>query len=1756
MAWTDNLTVAAGETSTGLIVGNSNIADAVASNVYVSGTANDFIISHGGILRAQAGGVTNNAQITGTAQAQEIIEHTGVANDTIVDNALGYMWQRGTSYRARVSKGHQSLVGANARSYDTVVEGGEQRLLSAGAIAYGTIIRTGKQIVYSGTVASNAMVSGGSQVISNGGVASGTTYFAGGSGIVSSGATVSDIVISGGRFSVCDGATVGDVTIMVGNGGNAVLRPEGAGAVFSGTITMDLTTAVAVTTSAHYFISSVSRIAASADANFTIKVKEDDQLGGEYCVGGGSTDITATVVTDMGQTLGTISCGTGNPAYTQTKYGAFRLYTSTYLYLSVVTGAAVFSNTTTAAQSGKVLEDAAVAAGQSAYVYADGSALRTTLNGNAKLRVFGETYGTVVNDTAAEIVSSGGITHGTVINANSQYVYAGGSALDTVARGGNLYLGQDGSYASNVTIHGGTGRLSLSVNGAQVDGNINVDISEIAADNTSANSFINSLSRVLNYTPNGVTFTITVAEQDQRAGNYFFGGNLNNFDVTVVTDGGETLGVISERTGGSYKGEYLHTQYGSYRFYNATYIMLDVVAGHPVELWNGDVLESSGDTLTGQSIDTGKAMYVYPNGAATDNTVNGGVLYTSNGGVATGNTVVTGSAVAQSGGILSNTVASGSAAFIRVYNGGRTSRTIVRSGYEAVSAGAAAYDTVVSGGSQLVTGEAFDTVVSAGEQRISAGGSAERTVAEAGIVRVYGNTTSTTLRGAAQELLYAADARASETVLSGGTQKLLSAGAVAENTVIYGGYQQVVAGASAWNTTIVAGSGGRISLAEGAVTGGTLTFDLSRGTQATTAMVNTWLISEGTDLCITVAAENQPAGKWYLSGGMSGYDNESFTVRNTDDQTLKTDFKVGDSFTIGDFTYSLDIVNNGLYLTLRGYPVEIYIGGELTAYGTVVSDADIVSGMTAYVYAGGTLQDATITRAGAGKVLVNDGGTVAGAAVAGRGISTDVIVYGGAVASDTLLSDDRAFLRLSGGRGVNTTVSGGQLLMYAGAVASGAELYDSASQKLLAPGAVASDTMVYSGAYMQVGATEAQTSGGYVAGGAAYGVDVYEEGTVYVEGGAAASGVRIHESGYARFYKGAEVAVESVASGAEVAVRFSEADGNDAAIVTDWGTVAEGAKLVFGEFGGVGTYKVADTATGAFSTVDFGENLVLDTRIANADGKFSDAFIGVNYTFDGKDVTLAKFTVGAQATAATLKNGTATGLADGGFAAIWDGNTTISTVPTIADADTTGNAWLIVDGATVDGALYGAAGDFAHNVNISFKDGTIKNLAAGAEKGGSVTNANLMVGDEKGNGKFTGTAYAGGFGTVVGNADTLIVNGTFDKDFYAGALANKNADKTSVGEVELTIRGGSFKGNLYGASAVKTAATVGDGLRHEVGNVSVTIEGGSTTKSDFCLFAGGYATGDATGTVYTVENVTVDISGGSWGTARGGRGIFGGIFASGVNAEVTGDVAITVGDGVNADGTVRPGDGSMGNIFGGGWAQKGGTSTVGNVNITIASGTVTNIFGGGAHSTASAGTTVVGNVEITVAGGDVTGAIYAKGQASGDNVTGTATVNFTGKNNFVCDVYGYSYVGGVGNSDALNFSDYTGEFSGAIGGFDAIKFNASTAMTLAAAADDVTNTSWKFDVSERFEEQAGTAMLTWSGADFTGDTIALNVAAGSTAEWTLIDAGETTGYDQFELLVDGDSQGTLVLDQQLAAGDYAGWGFTLEESVLKFKNLA
>ena len=483
----------------------------------------------------------------------------------------------------------------------------------------------------------------------------------------------------------------------------------------------------------------------------------------------------------------------------------------------------------------------------------------------------------------------------------------------------------------------------------------------------------------------------------------------------------------------------------------------------------------------------------------------------------------------------------------------------------------------------------------------------------------------------------------------------------------------------------------------------------------------------------------------------------------------------------------------------------------------------------------------------------------------------------------------------------------------------------------------------------------------------------------------------------------------------------------------------------------------------------------------------------------------------------------------------------------LADGMTTGNAWLELngyDGGTAT-TLYGARGSaFAFGaVNILAKSGSLRNLAAGADAGGTVKAVNLSFDGAE----LDGTGYAGGFGNVTGKTATTITTGTFAKDFYAGALANKLTTTTSVGDVAMTVAGGTFDGNIFGASAVKTDSTKGNGTRHTVGDVTLTVTNGEATKSNFCAFAGGYATGDATGTVYKVDSVTLDISGGDWGDAHGGRGVFGGVMASGVEAQVVGDVNITI-----------SGNATMGNLYGGGWAQKtNGKSIVGDVNINIAGGTIANVFGGGSHST-TGGATTAGNVTITVSGGSITGSIFARGQLDGDT-TGTAGVIFTGATDFGCDVFGYSYVGGAAGNATLSYTGYTGEFSGKLGGFDGITLDGATAMELTTAAADVSNTRWEFDLTDRASTLAGTSLLTWSAADFENDTIKVTFADDTQAQggWNIAAVTEAFAGATFDVEVGGQEIATgLAYGDHIADGEYKDWGFTLDSGVLKFKNLA
>ena len=662
-------------------------------------------------------------------------------------------------------------------------------------------------------------------------------------------------------------------------------------------------------------------------------------------------------------------------------------------------------------------------------------------------------------------------------------------------------------------------------------------------------------------------------------------------------------------------------------------------------------------------------------------------------------------------------------------------------------------------------------------------------------------------------------------------------------------------------------------------------------------------------------------------------------------------------------------------------------------------------------------------------------------------------------------------------------------------------------------------------------------------------------GTLICHSGAVLDGVKV--------VSGALLQLEAGAETKEVTLDFLSKAGNTDALVNDLSLLSSDAVV-----------RVTGLSLGKTYTV---------TDNGDSDAKYTVAYlgfdteIGVGEYINPLDAG-RKYTVGANGTtvkaeahdmsgeiltteAADLTTSGAT-INSGDRALKWE-NVSLASggSVTFANAAITGDAWLDIDSASVaaGATLYGATGNYGGTIRylIHGAGGTIGNFAAGATSNATVGGVELVAYKNT----FAGVTYLGGQGTVTGQVRAVISSGnTLNKDFYAGALANyaKTNTATSVGDIETRIAmkndTDKVKGNIYGASQVKagivtTAATV-----HTVGDVTLTVTGGTSDKgSQTCIFAAGCATGHDTAKtlpVYTVDSVTATIAGGDWGTAAGGRGVFGGAFAGDNTASGNAGVWAMVGD-VNL--TIS--GGTMGNVYGGGWAQKGAKSEVSDVSISISGGTVANVFGGGSHST-TGGTTVAGNVKINISGGNINGNIYAGGQLDGDSVTGDViSVNFTGDKNFGCGVYGYSYGGGAIGDAALSFSAYTGTFTGKIGGFVGITFGDDTAMTLSTAAADVSNGAWTFDVAERDAGLTGTALLNWTAADFAGDTITLKLGAGAPTEWTLVDAASTTVYNKFD--VDGVAT-ELVLNEQIEGTGtaYDGWGFTLEDTVLKFKNLA
>ena len=898
-------------------------------------------------------------------------------------------------------------------------------------------------------------------------------------------------------------------------------------------------------------------------------------------------------------------------------------------------------------------------------------------------------------------------------------------------------------------------------------------------------------------------------------------------------------------------------------------------------------------------------------------------------------------------------------------------------------------------------------------------------------------------------------------------------------------------------------------------------------------------VEDGASLHMAVAPDTVVQG---TSAGVPFVNSDGYLSGYVHEPTSITRIAISSGGTAVDIT----CVEGWINVSAGGLLSNSYISsyGRLGLNGGDALDVTVEAGAQFFVtVAEGTNLDIT----SGGKRIVASNGVIDGITADGSASAWYYITSGGSAINTT--GNNKMWLAVSNGYASNTILraSGNptgtnraRLDLRSGGVTEATFISAGGSMSVANDGSVASSSFIYAGGVLDLVSTTAAEGDE---------AHLYAKDTYVFSGGTMLVKQNTVVTGELQIEEGAKVTLTG--SAATLDFDVTNRTTADTALYNNYSLITGAANakhtITVSSTQAAGTYRLAAGAAAFAATVT-----VKDDSAALGTLEVGASLVNGNtgYVLVKNDGALSLSVAEiAEAAAATTLTAGGTLLANGDRAVIWSENTASTSGNVfLAGNMTSGTAYLELDGyeGGTGTILYGAQGSaFADGtVNINAKSGSIRNLAAGADKGGTVAAVKLTFDGAE----LDGTGYAGGFGNVTGKTATTITTGTFAKDFYAGALANKLTTATGVGDVSMTVAGGTFCGNIYGASAVKTDTTVGTGTRHTAGDVTLTVTGGSSTKgTQTCIFAGGYATGNATGTVYTVNSVTLDISGGSWGEAAGGRGVFGGIMASGVEAQVIGDVNITI-----------SGDATMVNVYGGGWAQKNGAkSIVGDVNINIAGGTITNVYGGGSHST-SGGATVANDVTITVSGGDITNAIYARGQLDGDSVT-SAEVIFTGANNYGCDVYGYGHVGGEATDAKLNFIGYTGEFSGAIGGFDGgITLGRGTNMTLTTAAEDISNASWKFDVAERDATLAGTALLEWDAADFTGDVITLNLAAGSTNEWSLIDAATDTNYGKFDVWVDGASivTDTIGLNDQIASGDYAGWGFTLDENVLKFKHLA
>lgn len=240
---------------------------------------------------------------------------------------------------------------------------------------------------------------------------------------------------------------------------------------------------------------------------------------------------------------------------------------------------------------------------------------------------------------------------------------------------------------------------------------------------------------------------------------------------------------------------------------------------------------------------------------------------------------------------------------------------------------------------------------------------------------------------------------------------------------------------------------------------------------------------------------------------------------------------------------------------------------------------------------------------------------------------------------------------------------------------------------------------------------------------------------------------------------------------------------------------------------------------------------------------------------------------------------------------------------------------------------------------------------------------------------------------TVGSTNLILKAGTFKSNVIAGGKSNDYTGSLSsdvLGDTSLNITGGTLNGIVGGGlSYLYTSSALTDAVvTTHVENVAANITGGTINTMDHnsgldgfgipaSVVGGGVAYSKSTVTTNKVEatvgNVDMTIAG--KGVKLSGD-IYAGGFAHGAKtAASVNSTRLTI-----ADATLGAADSQV-NVFAGGYAAQGATSTVKTSEVTIGNSKIFgNVYGGGNKADAQSNVTVESSV-ITLDGADVTGTV-------------------------------------------------------------------------------------------------------------------------------------------------------------------------------------